>query len=35
MDADEIESIHIGRGRKILADALRTYISRLRHTEGE
>lgn len=35
MDADEIESIHIGRGRKIPADALRTYINRLRHTKGE
>jgi excisionase family DNA binding protein len=28
--ADEIESIHIGRSRKIPADALRTFIDRLR-----
>jgi excisionase family DNA binding protein len=30
LDSGEIESIHIGRGRKIPADALRIYIDRLR-----
>ncbi|MGH3026216.1 MAG: helix-turn-helix domain-containing protein [Gaiellaceae bacterium] len=30
LDSGEIESIHIGRSRKIPADALRTYIDRLR-----
>lgn len=28
----EIESIHIGRSRKIPADALRAYVERLRTT---
>lgn len=28
----EIESVHIGRSRKIPADALRTYVERLRTT---
>jgi excisionase family DNA binding protein len=35
MDADDIEFIHIGRSRKIPADALYAYINRLRHTKGE
>lgn len=30
MTADEIESVHIGRSRKIPADALTTYLARLR-----
>jgi excisionase family DNA binding protein len=30
LDSGEIESIHIGRGRKIPAEALRTYVDRLR-----
>jgi excisionase family DNA binding protein len=30
LDAGEIESIHIGRSRKIPADSLRSYVSRLR-----
>ena len=33
LDSGEIESIHIGRGRKIPADALRAYINRLRRKE--
>jgi excisionase family DNA binding protein len=30
LDSGEIESIHIGRSRKIPADTLRSYIDRLR-----
>lgn len=30
LDAGEIESVHIGRSRKIPAEALRSYIDRLR-----
>jgi excisionase family DNA binding protein len=30
LDTGEIESIHIGRSRKIPADSLRSYVSRLR-----
>jgi excisionase family DNA binding protein len=30
LDSGEIESIHIGRSRKIPAEALRIYIDRLR-----
>ena len=30
LDSQEIESIHIGRSRKIPADAIHTYINRLR-----
>lgn len=30
LDAGEIESVHTGRSRKIPADALRSYIDRLR-----
>jgi excisionase family DNA binding protein len=30
LDSGEIESVHIGRSRKIPADALRTFIDRLR-----
>jgi excisionase family DNA binding protein len=30
LDSGEIESVHIGRSRKIPADALRSYIDRLR-----
>jgi hypothetical protein len=34
MTNGEIETIHIGRSRKIPADALHTYINRLRATPG-
>lgn len=30
LDSQEIESIHIGRSRKIPAEALRMYVERLR-----
>jgi excisionase family DNA binding protein len=30
LDSGEVESIHIGRSRKIPAEALRIYIDRLR-----
>jgi excisionase family DNA binding protein len=30
LDAGEIESVHIGRSRKIPADALHDYVNRLR-----
>jgi excisionase family DNA binding protein len=30
LDAGEIESVHIGRSRKIPADTLTTYLARLR-----
>lgn len=33
LDAEEIESIHIGRSRKIPAAALHDYINRLREKE--
>lgn len=32
LDARELESVHIGRSRKIPADALRTYVDGLRTT---
>ena len=31
LDANEIESVHIGRSRKIPAAALDTYVNRLRN----
>jgi excisionase family DNA binding protein len=34
LDSGEIESIHIGRSRKIPAEALRTYIDRLRRARA-
>ncbi|HEU5157317.1 MAG TPA: helix-turn-helix domain-containing protein [Streptosporangiaceae bacterium] len=33
LDTGQIESIHIGRSRKIPADALHTYIDRLRREQ--
>jgi excisionase family DNA binding protein len=38
LDSGAIESVHIGRSRKIPADALRTYLDSLRdeqHREAE
>ena len=33
LDSGEIESVHIGRSRKIPADALRTYLDHLREEQ--
>ena len=35
LDTDQIESVHIGRSRKIPADALHAYVHRLRHEQEE
>ncbi|MEY9887499.1 excisionase family DNA binding protein [Catenulispora sp. MAP5-51] len=35
LDSGEIDSIHIGRSRKIPADELRAYIDRLRGKEED
>lgn len=35
LDSGAIESIHIGRSRKIPADALRTYLDHLREQQRE
>jgi excisionase family DNA binding protein len=35
LDAHELESVHIGRSRKIPADALRAYVDGLRTRERE
>jgi excisionase family DNA binding protein len=35
LSADEIESVYIGRSRKIPADALRKYVDQLRNRETD